>query len=370
MKKICILVPSLAGGGAEKVAVNLANFYADMGFHVDLVVFMFRGQYLDLVQSDVHVCNLNVSRTRYAIPGIARYLRRNKPDYLISAIRDSNIFVGLSLMVTPSFNGRVVFREANTLHGMQLFSWYRRLLFRGLMKLCYRKANFIIANSHDTRQALIESSIANSDKVLVIPNPVVPNNVSALALEEIIEPWFQESGLKIVLGVGRLHEQKNFGLLIQAFSFVYKKVNEARLVIIGEGQEEATLRRQIEALGLEGVAKILPFKKNVYPYFKNAAVFVLTSKWEGFGNVLVDALAVGTPVVSADCPGGPRMILDGGRYGCLVPDLDPSSFSKAILEVLSKPDQVADNRADCIERSKLYSIPEVSRQYLAVVSGA
>jgi glycosyltransferase involved in cell wall biosynthesis len=170
--------------------------------------------------------------------------------------------------------------------------------------------------------------------VEVIFNPVITPALLEAMTAPPPHPWFAESWPPIVLGVGRLRHQKNFPALIDAFAAV-KRVRDARLVILGEGPERAALESRVRAHGLEHSVALPGFVDNPYACMARAAVFVLSSAWEGLPTVLIESLAVGTPVVSTDCESGPREILRDGALGALVPVGDVHALARAITRVLA-----------------------------------
>lgn len=359
-KKISIVTPSLNGGGAEKIAVNLANHFAELGYSVDLVVFKLIGPYQSLVSGSVQIINLDVSRTRYVLFKTRSYLKKNQNAMVLSVIRDANIFVGLA-----SFGLKMkslIYREANTLDAISTQSRLKRFLYKALMKTSYYRANAVIANSDDTKFDLIKNKIVNSKKVKVIRNPVLTSSFELLKFEAVNEEWFTQNGIKIVLSVGRLHPQKNFSFLISAFKDVYKNCEDARLIIVGEGSEKDKLLDQIKDEGLSKVVKLVKFQNNVYPYYQNSDVFALSSEWEGFGNVLVEALSVGLPVVSTNCPGGPKMILENIQYGQLVPLGDKEAYVNALLKSLESPKKSQKS----IDYAMRFTVESVAKDYLAL----
>ena len=357
--KLCIVTPSFSGGGAEKVAVNLANQYAENGIDVSLLVFINSGPYKDQLSRKVKLIDLDVARARYGIFKLGKVLAKESPSHIISVIRDVSILVGLVL--PKSLNCIVAYREANTMHSVRRLPAIKRLIFKLLMKASYRKANLIIANSEDTKEDLIKNGIVSHAKVKVIRNPVIPSDINLRASEVVDNEWLG-NGYKVLLNIGRLHPQKNQALLIEAFSKVLERHLSAKLLILGEGSEMQALLNQIDSLGLQGSIRILPFQKNPFPYYRASDLFVLTSDWEGFGNILVEALACGTPVVSTDCPGGPRSILGNGKFGTLVPSGHADSLAKAIIEQLNQP-----NRWDRVmleARGHEYTVKAVAAEYL------
>ena len=158
-----------------------------------------------------------------------------------------------------------------------------------------------------------------------------------LKKEKIKDEWLDDPKLKVILSVGRLVPLKNHPFLIESFNDVYAQNKNVRLIIVGEGPESQRLYEMISILNLEKVIKFVNFQNNIHPYYANADVFALTSNWEGFGNVIVEALSAGLPVVATDCPGGPRMILEDGKYGQLVPVGDKKLFVNALIDALEKP---------------------------------
>jgi len=330
--KLCIITPSFRGGGAEKIAVSLANYYSAIGIDVLLLSFSDEGPYKDAVYPGVESVTLGVSRGRHAFIKLSSLLRKEKPTHVLSVIRLSNIILGLVSFFNK--NMKIVFREANTLSGMSELPLLKRIIMYRLMVLSYRRANLIIANSADTKADLINSVVSDPGKVIESVNPVLTSDYSDLVGQAVSHPWFDREDYKVILNVGRLHKQKNQEFLIKAFSKLFNKHRELRLLIMGEGEEKTKLMDLIHSLNLDSYVDIASFKKNPHPYYHKSHVFVLTSDWEGFGNVVVEALAAGTPVVSLNCPGGPKEILGYGRYGTLVPTGRLSELVCAIEDVI------------------------------------
>jgi len=360
-KKIIIVSPSLVGGGAEKVAVNLSNEFFNLGFKVDLVVFDLKGPYIDMVIDGVNLINLDVSRTRYAVMKLRGIYIENKGAVSLSVKRDCNIISGLASI---GLDVSIYFREANTLDSLRRKNLFYIFLYKMMMRFSYALSVGVIANSFDTRKDLVNEYIINPEKIHVIRNPVLNEKYVEMSLEPVDDSWGFERNVKTVISVGRLHPQKNFKFLISAFKEVYNKNENYRLVIIGEGEEYQNLMQQVSESGLSSAVKILSFKKNIYPYYKKSDVFALSSDWEGFGNVLVEALALGLPVVSTDCPGGPRMILKNGEFGTLVPLGDKKRYVEAIIKSLES----YEKRNDYVEYAKTFTVNSVAQDYLAVMN--
>ncbi|NCC88353.1 MAG: glycosyltransferase [Clostridia bacterium] len=368
-KKICITSPSMVGGGAEKVAANLANYFCSIGYDIDLVLFHKTGPYLRSIDKKINIVDLNLNFVRnalvtgYILP-VRKYLKESKPDILLSVIRSTNIIWGLA-SYGLKLNTRIVFREANTTEGILGSSFIKKYAYLMGMKLSYKQAEMIIANSQDTLNDLIKEKIIGKTPYAVIPNPVLPENYLELSNQGITDFKWPVNKYKIVLGVGRLHKQKNFKLLVNSFKILLNQIPSARLVIIGEGEEKAELNQFISNLGLNDYVTILDFKSNIFPYFRAADLFALSSHYEGFGNVIVEALSVGTPVVATNCPGGPKMILENGKYGMLVKPDDENAFAEALLITLRDPPP----KELLIKRAQDFTVRKIAKRYLDILFG-
>jgi glycosyltransferase involved in cell wall biosynthesis len=358
-KSICIVTPSFNGGGAERVAVNLANYYAEIGHNVSIIAFKAAGPYANQVSERVMVIDLN-SRARYVFFKLLNALRARQPGLVLSVIRDANIFVGLS---SYFIRARIIFREANTMNAVASMPTYKKFLFIFLMRHAYKRADKVIANSNDTKQDLLKNNIVSAEKTQVIGNPVLAPNFENLVEQELTHCWLGNREYKTILNVGRLHKLKNQYLLIKAFGLVHAKLPNSRLVVLGVGEEKDKLIALIGELGLKDVVEIIPFQQNPYPYYKAADVFVLTSDWEGFGNVIVEAMASETAVISTNCPGGPKMILNNGEFGVLVEPNNAQKLADAIKSELENPsslEQIAKSK----QRAMEFSLEQVATRYL------
>lgn len=361
MTDICIVSPSLSGGGAERVAVNLANYFASVSMSVDLVLLITRDDYKNDVSDDVRVVELRKSRVRYSLLSLRKYIRRARPECILSVIRDSNMMVAaacLGLKRKPV----LLFREANTLHSVRLSGVVNKSV---LMRMSYRMARIVIANSPDTLTDLRVSRIVreNRTETCVIPNPVLPESQLTATDYDMVHPWLRDNGLKVILNVGRLTVNKDQETLIRAFQLVYQQRKDVRLVILGKGEQESKLKGIRRSLGLQDVVAFPGFVPNPVDYYHGSSVFVLTSRWEGFGNVIVEALSAGCPVISTNCPGGPREILGNGKFGKLVGIGDYVRLSKEILETLNSDIE----RNDLIKRAQDFTVTTVGSRYMKVI---
>lgn len=364
MNRIHVLMPSFSGGGAERVGVNLANSFIEEGYEVTVLVFKDIGPYKDLLNKKVRVVSFSSGNKIVLFYMLLSYLRESSVGAILSVMRDSNIVLGACLYFSSV--RYVCFREANTLNTVRGFRWIKKFIYLGLMRLAYAKANSIIANSEDTKEDLLVERIASKDKIVVIGNPVLPSDYLSLANRPITHKWLTDPQVKVILNIGRLHKQKNHILLLESFSYVIKDRRDVRLLIIGEGTERDKILEAAKRYGIEYFVDILNFQNNPYPYYKACKVFALTSSWEGFGNVLVEAMACGANIVSTNCPGGPATILEDGRLGWLVECGDANKYAESLLEALVSERSSQVTRVEAMNK---YSINYISVQYLKVLFG-
>jgi len=331
---ISFFLPSLHGGGAERVIVNLAKGFSAKKIHVDLVLAKAEGPYLVELPKEVRVIDLKSSRVSTSLPKLIRYLKREKPNVMISSLSHANIVAILANKFART-NTKIVVREDSTLSlSSTNSSSLKGRIIPFLVKIFYRWADVIIAVSEGVKEDLIKSAGLSSDKIKVIYNPVITPELFEKTKEPVPHPWFAPKEPPIILGVGRLTKSKDFGTLMKAFSLIRKDI-KARLVILGEGEERRNLENITKNLGIENDVWLPGFVNNPYKFMSKASVFVLSSIFEGLSTVIIEAMACGTTVVSTDCESGPREILEDGKYGKLVPVGDYMAMAQAIEEILT-----------------------------------
>ena len=404
LQHIAFFIPSLAGGGVERVILNLAGAFVARGYRVDLVVCQLKGPYQNQVPKGVTVIDLKATpsgwfarayilaadprgfvallrpvllpvkswkRFRY-LPSLIRYLRHERPDVLLSAMTHVNLMALWARRLARVSTRVVVSEHITKARAMKeepkKKRWYWRFL-PPVVQRTYRWADAIIAVSAGVAEDLSLLTDIPRKCITTIYNPIVTPELQQKAQVRLDHPWFIPDAPPVVLAVGRLRTQKDFPTLIRAFARS-RAVRKMRLMILGGGKDErrdtqdkAQLLALADQLGV-GDEVVLPgFVENPFAYMARAAVFVLSSAWEGFGNVIVEALACGCPVVSTDCPSGPAEILENGKYGPLVPVGDDVALADAILSVLSTPPDQDQLRT----RSALFSVDQVAEQYLEVL---
>jgi glycosyltransferase involved in cell wall biosynthesis len=361
---IAIVLHDLRGGGAERAVLRLARGMAAAGRRIELILVKGEGAYLDDVPPNISLTVLDKPRVSKAIGALAEHFRRTRPKAVLSALTHMNVAVVIAARLSR-LPLRIVLSERNQISSKarEARGAWQRMLYRAVPYF-YQGADAIVAVSGGVAEDLAGFGRLPGHKIRVIHNPVFDADVEARAHAPAAHPWFERKGPPIVLAAGRLHRQKGFDVLLEAFAIARAQV-DCRLVILGEGQERAPLLATAERLGLAYDIDMPGFAENPFPLMAQAGAFVLSSRWEGFPNALVEAMACGAPVIATDCPSGPREILSGGQHGALIPPENPQMLGQAILETLkSRPDTRASQA-----RARSFSVPDAARQYLDVLEG-
>jgi len=361
---IAIVLHDLRGGGAERAVLRLARGMAAAGRQIELILVRGEGAYFDEIPAGVRLEILDRPRVSQAIPALARHLRRTRPRAVLSALTHMNLatVAAARLSRVPM---RIVLSERNQISSKarEAGSAWQKMLYRAVPRF-YRAADAIVAVSGGVAADLSSFGRLSRRMIHVIHNPVFDIDVETRAQAPVTHPWFEQKGPPIILAAGRLHRQKGFDVLLKAFAIARAEV-DCRLVILGEGPERVALLAAAEQLGLAYDIDMPGFCDNPFPLMRRSGAFVLSSRWEGFPNALVEAMASGAPVIATDCPSGPREILGGGRYGGLVPPEDAQALGNALIVTLSsRPDtQVSETRA------RSFSVAASAAQYLDVLEG-
>jgi glycosyltransferase involved in cell wall biosynthesis len=395
-ERIAILLPSLEGGGAERSMLNLAKAFLAQGRTVDLVLCQAKGAYMGDIPRGATMIELpptsglqtrslvalkNVSGLSALLrpvilaskiaPEIARlqslivYLEERRPNVILSALTYCNL-VAIWAKKSSRWGIPVVVSERIALsHYCEAPSNYRKWRWRYLPELVretYPGADTVVAVSHQVADDLTGKVGLNPASVTTIYNPVVDDNLRVRAQQVPEHPWFSDNSVPVILGVGRLTEQKDFSTLMNAFAKV-RADREARLVLLGEGRLRDDLEDQATRLGIEEDVAMPGFVENPFQYMARASVLVLSSEYEGLPGVLIQALACACPVVSTDCPGGSREILADGTYGPLVAVGDANAMAQAVLTQLDNPTP----RDVLLERAEDFAVDRAAGNYLKLI---
>lgn len=335
-RSLVLYIPNLSGGGAERMQINLSKELIKKGYSITFLVNQNDGDLHHLLPVGTRVVSLNARKLYTAIFPLYLFLRKEKPDVILCALYHCSL---AAMIVKALFRTktRVVISVRNTISVYS--SSYKRLTTRAipfLFKIFANYADHVVTVSKGVRDDWVKITGADKDKINVIYNPVVTEDFADRVNEKVDMSWKKGGDIPLIIGVGRLAPQKDFSTLIAAFAKVLKK-RTAQLAILGKGPLQEELQAQIDALGIAEHVKLVGFVPNPLPYVKQSSLFVFSSIFEGLGNVLIEALACGTPSLSTDCPSGPSEILDGGKYGRLVPLRDPDAMAEAILKTLESP---------------------------------
>jgi len=360
-KRLAIFFHSLYGGGAEKAMLNLACGLSGLGIDVDLVLLRVEGPYLSQLPPEVRTIDLGGRRLLFSLNALLRYLREEQPAVLLSTLDDTNI----AALWTRRLSGkkmRLVVNVQNTIsQDAKNAAQLKTKLMPQLVRWFFPWADAVVTVSQGVADDLVRLGVS-SDRIQVIHNPVVTPDLLQKAQAPLEHSWFALGQPPVILGVGRLEKQKDFPTLIRAFAQVRQQF-PARLMILGEGNERSLLESLVQELNLSDDVSLPGFVSNPYAYMSRAAVFVLSSLFEGLPTVLIEALAVGTPVVATNCESGPMEILANGQYGKLVAIGNTQELAQAIIETLANlPDSNVLQ-----QRASEYSLEKALSQYLQVL---
>ena len=357
--RISIFLPDLRGGGAERVSINLANEFVARGFSVDMVVMAATGALMPLLHPEVRIVDLGVSRVRSVLWPLIGYLRSQKPTAMLANMWPMTVLPVIARWISRSAT-RVVAVEHVVLSKSEISDKPLHMLaLRILGRLLLPKADAIVGVSNGVVDDLASLASLDKSRLTTIYNPIAMDrapSVSTLPCQ--VDAW-ADAEVRI-LNVGTLKLQKDQHTLLRAFSLLLKTRKNARLLFLGEGTLEEQLQESARELGILDRVTFAGFAADPIPYYKHASLFVLSSAWEGFGNVIVEALEQGTPVVSTDCLSGPREILADGKYGSLVPVGDVDALAKAIEEAVNHD----HDREGLKRRAQDFSVGKATDAYL------
>jgi glycosyltransferase involved in cell wall biosynthesis len=354
-KKIAFFLQSLSGGGAEKSVVNLSNYLVNDGVDIDIVlVNKFETYYLEELDVRVKIVDLNKSRSIKSVFKLIEYMKNDKPDVIMSSVTHINIVMAIAKLLTGKIDTKVVLNQVNHLSSIVGYSVKNKILQKVILKFIVHIYNFtdgVISMSKGVEKDIL--AIGLKVKSQYIYNPIVTNFMLTQGNGSIDN----YTGTTFI-SVGRMVPQKNFSLLVDAFSVVNKEI-ESRLIILGEGPLKSDLEEQINNLSLTEDILLPGFVNNPYKYMKNAHVFVLTSLWEGFGNVIAESMALGGQVVSTNCNSGPSEILENGKYGFISSTFNKYEIAKLMIDAVKSP----INPELVVERGCYFSVERAAIEY-------
>ena len=355
--RIAFFIRALKGGGAQRDTILLANEIAARGIPVDLLTLVPDGPLRPLVAPCVSIVPIGGGKLRAAVPGLRRALIERRPGVLISAEAAPNLVALLATKLTPrTRRPRLLLREVGSPSIAQRLDPYRqnRIAYR-VLRFVYRFADAIVTLTEGARRDLAENFGVPADRLVKMSANAVIDAAAARAGEGT-----REKGL--LVSVGRLSPEKDHATLVRAFA---KLDRSLRLEIAGDGPMRDALQSLARELGVSDRVTLSGFVTDPFSVFRRAELAISSSRYEGFGNAIVEALACGTPVVATDCPYGPREILADGRYGVLTPVGDADALGRAIAQALA----ATPDRAALRARAAMHTVARAADALLAIVDG-
>lgn len=365
--KIAFFLPNLEVGGAERVTLNLLTYLDRSKFEPALLLGADRGYFSKKLPAGILVTVFNT------ISSVGLFLKLYK--YFSHADSDSmfvSIFPRLSVLsilskicsrsrvkiivIEHSIFSKTAQNAANIFRRL-----VARLIFPSLMRLLYRKAEYVICVSSGVADD-IRRITGLGNKIRVMYNPIIDEDIERMAQEPVTHPWFLNSQIPVILAVGRLTKAKDYPTLLKAFAVVVKK-KPSRLFIIGEGQEHEALARMAQDLGILEWVEFAGLQKNPYQYMAHASLFVLSSQQEGFPTAVIEAMACGAPVIVTDYQPGFHEIIEPGKSGLIVPVKDAQSLANAIITLLEDTDARKEFVKASRMRAKKFTVGEKTKEY-------
>lgn len=368
--RILIVTSTLSFGGAERTASNLStalsrqHVVTNLVFHGN-ITYPYGGDLIDLKLPYEPEAGLLKKIWKFSkkAAGLQGVCKQVNPDIIFSLTEGPNLVVLANSILGKV--GKVIVDIQSP--PREVYRGLNKLIYTWLIRNLYPKADVIIPLSKGVASELVDYYHVPKAKIRVIYNPIDLEQISDLKCRPVKEYAFQE-GVPVILTVGRLAAQKNQALLIRAFARVLKRI-QAHLLIIGSGPLENDLKCLADLHGIRDQVFFLGWQSNPYQYMYCSQVFVLSSDYEGFGNVIVEAMACGCPVISSNCNYGPSEILEDGRYGVLFPPGDEDALVEAICRILSDASVRKELSESGEFRANEFSLPRITAQFEELISG-
>jgi glycosyltransferase involved in cell wall biosynthesis len=366
-KRILCLLPDLNGGGAERVMLYLCRGLDRAEWDITLGLGQRRGPYVPLIPPDIEVIELGHDRAAYAVRDVGRLFRTGGYDLCFSMV-SMNLAAVAARELSRSKIKLVLGARNHYSKSMPAEASASRAKMLAI-RLLYPRSDLVISVSEGVQADLVAHFGLPLAKARAIHNPIDIERVREEAKADPGHPWLPGTPDRPVLvAVGKLQVAKGYPYLLEAFRRIRQRV-PARLIILGEGPERGAIEAVIARHDLADDVALLGFQTNPYQYLARSSLFVHAALWEGFPNVLVEAMACGLVVVSTDCPSGPAEVITSGRDGLLVPVADAPALARAVLELLERPDRLDAMRIAAAQTVTRFSIERVLAQYDAAFHG-
>lgn len=363
-RKVCFVLPSLNGGGAERAAVQILNGLDPNQWDRSMFLFAREGPYLAEVDPSIAITSADTASRWGRWRALRSFIARERPDLVMAFL---SFFSALSAVRAAHTRAKVVFNLQTPMSAFLTdadYHWQRRwhkAAFAAVARVGYAAADLIIATSHGVARDLTNTFGIDPGHIRVLANPVDLDRVRAAIAEPIDAAVLPPGEAPLIVAAGRLAEAKNYPLMIEAFAMLRQRM-PARLCILGQGELEGEVRQLIAARGLSGSVSLAGFQANPWKYIAKADVFLLTSRYEGFGNVLIEAMALAVPVV-ATASAGTRDIVDQDGDGLLVDSHTPQAVAAALGRVLENRDLRASLSSQAAASAEQFSAPRVIARY-------
>lgn len=361
--KIVFILPDLRGGGAEKVCINLATDWVARGHCVKFILMNQKGEYLKNISKGIKIVSLKKKKLRQIFFPLLTFFKKDKPDVILAQMWPLTSITVLAWLASFKKGKLFLVDHVHLSSSVEKEIFFPRNIFKLIIKLTYLFSNKIIVVSNGVKKDLVEISNKLNKKIKVIYNPLIKKEKVKIKNKKSLKKkiWGENTKYRI-LSVGSLKIQKDHFNLIEAFSLL-KFQKKCRLLIIGNGPLKNQLKKFIKIKKLENKINLINFKSDLQIYYETADLFVSSSKWEGFSNVIAESLGFGLPVVSTDCKSGPSEILKRGKYGELVPIENSKKLALAIESSLQRK----HDKNLLKKRSQDFAVKRISNEYLKLI---
>jgi glycosyltransferase involved in cell wall biosynthesis len=333
--KISILLPNLHCGGTERVALVLATAFADLGHTIEFCLMAAEGEYLEEAGKSFNIIGLNAAKIRNTPLALIRYLRQKNPDLMIANMWPLTVAATIAVNLSRGGTKLLLVEHCSLVIQYAKSGWLHNLLMRLSIKATYSTSVFIAGVSAGVSSEIASLAGVRKEEVAVLHNPIPQRPMPDSKLTKAAElKWGCSHGGRIIT-VGRLKDEKNHSMLLRSIALLPHR--DVKLMIVGDGKNASALRLLASQLDISHRVIFVGFQSDPSPFYATADVFALTSDYEGFGNVIVEAMSFGLPIVSTDCPSGPAEILEHGRWGRLVPVGNVEAFAVAVEAALDSP---------------------------------
>jgi glycosyltransferase involved in cell wall biosynthesis len=328
-----IYIHDLSSGGVERQSLVLARELQARGVDVVLVVHQMRGELIPLLPTGIPVVNLHSTRTLQDVLRLRRFLLNEQPGIFVANVDHNNIAAAMAQALARTATKLVIVQHNPLSAGFHATVNWKHRVVPAFYRALASDIDHAVAVSDGIARELVRHAGLPAGKVSTIMNAVIGDDFEARAGAPVQHPWLVHKDRPVFVTAGRLVEMKDQRTLLRAFA-LHLREYASRLILLGSGPMLDELRNLADSLRIRDHVAFTGFVRNPLPYMRAADAFVLSSRSEGFGNVLVEAMGCGTPVVSTDCPHGPADILAGGKYGILVKPRDPGALAQALSRVL------------------------------------